>query len=69
MSANIYAAETAKDYGIDEDSCVDYVNDTVGNAVKYECMSEAITSVRKTKTLDRSWKQKSSEDFKSRGSK
>ena len=69
LAANIDAAETAKDYGIDEDSCVDYVNDAVGNAVKYECMSEAITSVRKTKTLDRSWKQKSSEDFKSRGSK
>lgn len=69
LSANIDAVETAKDYGIDEDSCVDYVNDPAGNAVKYECMSEAITSVRRTRQLDRNWKKECSDDFKSRGNK
>lgn len=69
LAANIDAAKTAKDYGFDIDSCVDYVNDTIGTAIKYECMSEAISSIRKTKSLDKNWKQKSSEDFKSRGNK
>ena len=35
LAANIDAAETARSYGIDADSCVDYVNDAEGNAIKY----------------------------------
>lgn len=69
LAANIDAAKTAKGYGFDIDSCVDYVNDTIGTAIKYECMSEAISSIRKTKSLDKNWKQKSDEDFKSRANK
>ena len=67
LAANIDAAETARSYGIDADSCVDYVNDAEGNAIKYACMSEAITSVRTSSKLNKGWKKKSEEDFKNRG--
>ncbi len=67
LAANIDAAETARSYGIDADSCVDYVNDAEGNAIKYACMSEAITSVRTSRKLNKGWKKKSEEDFKNRG--
>ena len=67
LAANIDAAETARSYGIDADSCVDYVNDAEGNAIKYACMSEAIANVRTSKKLSKNWKKKSEEDFKNRG--
>lgn len=67
LAANIDASETARSYGIDADSCVDYVNDAEGNAIKYACMCEAITSVRTSKKLNKNWKKKSEEDFKNRG--
>ena len=66
LAANIDAAETARSYGIDADSCVDYVNDAEGNAIKYACMCEAITSVRTSKKLSKNWKKKSEEDFRNR---
>ena len=69
LAANIDAAETARSYGIDADNCVDYVNDAKGNELKYECMCEAITSVRSNKKLSKDWKRKSEEDFNARGKK
>lgn len=69
LAANIDAAETARSYGIDQDSCVDYVNDAKGNEIKYACMCEAISSVRSNKKLSKDWKRKSEEDFKARGKK
>lgn len=69
LAANIDAQDTAMGYGIDEGSCVNYVNDEKGNQIKYECMCEAITSVRSSKKLSRDWKRKSEEDFKARGKK
>ena len=67
LAANIDASETARSYGIDADCCVDYVNDAEGNAIKYACMCEAITSVRTSRKLNKDWKKKSEEDFKNRG--
>lgn len=67
LAANIDAAETARSYGINQESCVDYVNDAKGNEIKYACMCEAITSVRTSKKLSKNWKKKSEEDFKNRG--
>lgn len=67
LAANIDAAEAARSYGIDQESCVDYVNDAKGNEIKYACMCEAITSVRTSKKLNKNWKKKSEEDFKNRG--
>ena len=69
LAANIDAQGTAMGYGIDEGSCVNYVNDAKGNELKYECMCEAITSVRSNKKLSKYWKRKSEEDFKARGKK
>lgn len=69
LAANIDAYETAKDYGFDEDSTVNYVNDTKGNDIKFACVTEAISSVRTTGSLDRKWNAKAKKDFKERGNK
>lgn len=69
LAANIDAYETAKDYGIDEDSTVNYVNDAVGNSIKYESVCEAITQVRTTGTLKKNWSAKAKKDYESRGNK
>lgn len=69
LAANIDATETARDYGIDSDNCVNYVNDKVGTAIKFACMEEAITSIRKSKKLSKGWKTKSENDYQSRGKK
>lgn len=63
LAANIDAVSSAKEYGIDEDSCTDYVCDKLGNAVVYECMSKAISCVRKKKKVERGWNKEAKEDF------
>ena len=41
--------------GFEDNDISDYLNDGAGNAVKYACMNEAITSVRKERKLSPSW--------------
>lgn len=63
LAANIDAVSSAKEYGINEDFCADYICDKAGSAVVYECMSKAISSVRKDKKVGKTWKQEAQEDF------
>ena len=69
LAANIDAYETARDYGFDEDSTVNYVNDEEGTNVKFCCVDKAISSVRSSGVLDREWNYEAKEDFKRRGKK
>lgn len=69
LAANIDAYETARDYGFDEESTVNYVNDEEGNDIKFQCVTEAITSIRTSGVLDREWGSKAKEDFNRRGKK
>lgn len=69
LAANIDAYETARDYGFDEDSTVNYVNDEEGTNVKFCCVDKAISSIRSSGVLDREWNFEAKEDFKRRGKK
>ena len=69
LAANIDAYETARDYGFDEGSTVNYVNDEEGTDIKFCCVGKAISSIRSSGVLDREWNYEAKEDFKKRGKK
>lgn len=69
LAANIDAYETARDYGFDEGSTVNYVNDEEGTDIKFCCVDKAISSIRSSGVLDREWNYEAKEDFKKRGKK
>lgn len=69
LAANIDAYETARDYGFDESSTVNYVNDEEGTDIKFCCVGKAISSIRSFGVLDREWNFEAKEDFKRRGKK
>lgn len=66
LGANIDTVAEAKRFGIDEDNAVDYNCDEVGVGLNYKCIDEAISAVRKTKTLSKSWRANIDKDVKSR---
>lgn len=69
LAANIDAYETARDYGFDEESTVNYVNDDLGNDIKFYCVDKAISSIRSSGVLDREWNYEAKADYKKRGKK
>ena len=66
LGANIDAVETAARYGIAEDRAATFRNDAAGQALNYESVSAAMCSVRASRPLGRSWKEKIEEDFRNR---
>ena len=66
LGANIDAIETAKHFGISEDRAVNYHSDSAGTALNFSVMSEAISTVRKSKSLGRAWKESIEADYDSR---
>ena len=66
LGANIDAIKTAASFGISEDRAVDYNCDEIGTSLNYQVLSEAITSVRCNRPLEKSWKDKIDEDFENR---
>ena len=66
LGANIDAVQTASRYGIGEDTAVNFHSDSRGQRLNYEVLSDAMTQVRSHERLNRSWKQRIEEDFKSR---
>ena len=66
LGANIDAVETASRFGIGEDRAVNFHNDSRGQALNYSQVSEAMLRVRMGAKLDRSWKDKIEEDFRTR---
>ena len=69
LAANIDAYETARDYGFDEESTVNYVNDEEGTNIKFCCVDKAISSIRSSGVLDREWNYEAKADYKKRGKK
>ena len=67
MGANIDAAREAARFGIGADRAVNYNADSVGTAVIYEAVSEAVCSVRASKPMSDAWRRKVDEDYKKRG--
>ena len=66
LGANMDAVETAACYGIAEDRAVTYRNDSVGQALNYASVSEAVRCVRSAAPLTRSWKKRIEEDYRQR---
>lgn len=67
LGANIDAIETARHVGIGADRAVNYNCDSAGTKLNYEVLTEAITAVRCSASLDTSWKERIDHDFKTRG--
>ena len=67
LGANIDAAKEAARFGINADRAVNYNADSVGTAVIYEAVSEAVCSVRASKPMSDGWRRKVDEDYKKRG--
>lgn len=68
LGANIDAAAEAGKFGIDESMAANYNCDSVGTALNFEVIGEAITSVRACRApLSADWKRKIDADFKKRG--
>ena len=71
LGANIDAAKEAARFGISADRAVRYQSDSVGTALNYEVISEAVSSVRACPTapLAEGWKDRIVADFRKRGKK
>lgn len=69
LGANIDAVETARRYGIRRENAVDYHSDRKGTALLYQCVSEAVTSVRMRMPAaapDHTWRKRLDDDFRGR---
>ena len=66
LGANIDAVETARKFGIGEDRAVDYHADAEGTALNFAVLSDAVSSVRASAPLGRSWKARIAEDYDKR---
>jgi len=69
LGANIDAAKEAARFGISSDRAVRYECDSVGTALNFEVISEAVTCARAAVPLQASWKDRIEADFKKRGKK
>lgn len=67
LGANIDAEETAASFGIDRDFACDYKCDSIGTKLNFEVVCDAITSVRKSKSLSGNWKDRIRDDVQNRG--
>lgn len=57
LAANIDAAETAERYGIRSERAANYRATKKGTVAMYDCMSEAVTSLRCNVELDADWSE------------
>ena len=67
LGANIDAAKEAARFGISADRAADYHADSIGTAVIYEAVSEAVCNVRASRPMATGWKRKVDEDYRKRG--
>ena len=67
LGANIDAAKEAARFGIDAERAANYHADSVGTAVIYEAMSEAVCNVRACRPMNADWKKNVDADYKKRG--
>ena len=68
LGANIDAAKEAARFGIRADRAADYHADTLGTALNYEVLNQAVCTVRACQPLDASWKKDIDADYRKRRS-
>lgn len=66
LGANIDASREAARFGIDADHTANYHADTIGTAVIYEAVSEAVCNVRSNRPMSKEWKRNVDADYKNR---
>ena len=66
LGANIDTIGEASKFGIDANNAVSYNCDEKGDGLNYECLGDAIISIRKNKKLTSNWRKKIDEDHKNR---
>ena len=66
LGANIDAVAEANKFGIDESHAVKYKCDSKGVSLNYECLSSAISDIRKNKKMSKSWRKAIDKDLKAR---
>ena len=69
LGANIDAVETAAKYGIDDDRSASFISDKRGHALNYATVSDAMYCMRRSITVDRSWKKDIEDDYEKRKNK
>ncbi len=67
LGANIDVAKEAARFGINPDRAVRYQCDSVGTALNFEVISEAVTCARAAVPLQSNWKDRIEADFTKRG--
>ena len=67
LGANIDATREAARFGITEDRAANYHADSVGTAVIYEAVSEAVCNVRASRPMSKEWKRNVDADYQKRG--
>ena len=67
LGANIDAAKEAARFGIGADRAANYHADSIGTAVIYEAVSEAVCNIRACQPKTNNWRRKVDEDYKKRG--
>ena len=67
LGANIDAAKEAAQFGITEDRAANYHADSIGTAVIYEAVSEAVCNVRASRPMSKAWKRNVDADYQKRG--
>ena len=68
LGANIDAVETAAHFGIGRDRAVNFHNDSAGQRLNYEVVSDAVCCMRACEPIGASWKKRIEEDFETRKS-
>lgn len=69
LGANIDAAETALNLGIDEERAANFCPDSEGTTLNYKVVSEAVSNFRKGKKVEADWKSEIETDYNKRGRK
>jgi uncharacterized protein YegL len=67
LGANIDAIKTANSFGISADMATNFVSDSAGTQLNYKIVSEVVSSFRKGKNVDKSWKDEIEKDYRKRG--
>ena len=66
LGANIDSEEVASSIGIDKERSVNYNCDEEGIKLNYQCINEAVSTMRACGTVDDSWRKEIDEDIKKR---
>mgnify|MGYP001227089143 CR=1 FL=1 len=67
LGANIDAIAAAADLGINADRAANYHADSAGTQLNYDAVNDAVSDLRKTRSIKTNWKARIDEDYQRRG--